>query len=80
MARAGVARSIPYGIEVETDQQKLWLLGRRTFTPRFIKDPNKINEDNLRHPFRPPWEGLVVQRHQPMKFGSDGDLHPDPFA
>jgi hypothetical protein len=79
LARAGVARSIPYGIDIETDQQKLWLLGRTTFTPRFAKDANEIIRDNGRNPFRPSWRGLVVQQYQPMKFSSSGGLEPDIF-
>jgi hypothetical protein len=31
--RLGFARKIPYGIEIETDAQKLWLLGRKYFSP-----------------------------------------------
>jgi hypothetical protein len=31
---AGFARSIPYGLNVQTDRQKLWLLGRTTFAPK----------------------------------------------
>jgi hypothetical protein len=29
----GLARMIPYGLNVNTDEQKLWLLGRSTFAP-----------------------------------------------
>ena len=30
---AGFARAIPYGLDIQTDAQKLWLLGRDTFAP-----------------------------------------------
>ena len=31
--RLGFARKIPYGSEIKTDAQKLWLLGRNCFSP-----------------------------------------------
>jgi 8-oxo-dGTP pyrophosphatase MutT (NUDIX family) len=40
--RAGLARKVPFGIEFETDEQKLWLLGRKAFAPHFTHDVNKI--------------------------------------
>ena len=33
---------ISFGIEFETREQKLWLLGRKAFAPRFTHDVNKI--------------------------------------
>ncbi len=41
--RAGLARKVPYGISFETNDQKLWLLGRSTFAPPFTHDVNKIS-------------------------------------
>jgi hypothetical protein len=40
--RKGLARGVPFGIEFETREQKLWLLGRKAFAPRFTHDVNKI--------------------------------------
>lgn len=36
--KAGFARDIPYGLAVRTDQQKLWLLGRTSFTPKLTEE------------------------------------------
>jgi hypothetical protein len=35
---AGFAREIPCGLEIRTDQQKLWLLGRKKFAPKLTKE------------------------------------------
>ena len=42
--RAGLARNVPFGISFETNDQKLWLLGRKTFAPHFTQrlDVNEI--------------------------------------
>jgi hypothetical protein len=35
---AGFSRDIPHGLEIRTDRQKLWLLGRLIFAPRLTKE------------------------------------------
>jgi hypothetical protein len=41
--RVGLARKVPYGISFETNDQKLWLLGRSAFAPPFTHDVSKIS-------------------------------------
>ncbi|SIO67561.1 hypothetical protein SAMN05443247_11787 [Bradyrhizobium erythrophlei] len=45
--RAGLARKVPYGISFETNDQKLWLLGRNAFAPPFTHDANKISQAKI---------------------------------
>ena len=58
LAGAGYARAIPYGFDIRTDEQKLWLLGRTKFVPKYPKDVNHLLEQNQRNPFRPVWAEL----------------------
>ncbi|MGE0735262.1 MAG: hypothetical protein AB7G15_13455 [Alphaproteobacteria bacterium] len=37
LARQGFARRIPYGLRIETDKEKLWLLGRSRFAPKISR-------------------------------------------
>ena len=42
LARRGLARAIPQGIALETEEQKLWLLGRKSFVPRYEKNSSDL--------------------------------------
>jgi hypothetical protein len=37
LVRQGLARMIPYGLKIETDAEKLWLLGREKFAPTLTR-------------------------------------------
>jgi hypothetical protein len=77
LERAGVARRIPYGLDIQTDEQKLWLLGRRCFAPRFEGDMNEVLRRAISLPHRPSWRGRIKQQFQPMATTHDGRMAPD---
>src|SRR5271169_1272753 len=77
--RAGAARSIPYGLDIQTDEQKLWLLGRRSFAPPFGRNMNEIVRRAYSRPHRPFWHAPIKQQFLPMRMASDGTLMPDNF-
>jgi hypothetical protein len=51
--RLGVARKIPYGLDIQTDEQKLWLLGRKSFAQ--LPSYEQVGAGNVRDPYRPSW-------------------------
>jgi hypothetical protein len=70
----GFARAVPYGVAIETDEQKLHLLGRKKFTPKLTKE---IIEEHRSDPFC----GLVQQgidkiRPRPCGFHRLGQCCP----
>ena len=79
LARAGAARIIPHGLDIQTDEQKLWFLGCRTFALRFDGDLNDILRRASSQPFYPPWRGQVKQHFEPLGMTSDGRAVPDRF-
>ncbi len=79
LRRAGVARSIPYGLDIQTDEQKLWLLGRRSFAPRFEGDMTEFLRRANSCPHRPSWRGPIKQQFPPMRTADGGRLVPDEF-
>ncbi len=48
---AGFARRIPFWINVDTDRQKLWLLGRATFAPKLTTEIMKAHRKD-------PWPDM----------------------
>ena len=80
LARAGVARAIPYGLDIRTDEQKLWLLGRRSFALRFDGDLSDVLTRARSVPFQPTWLCCAVAvRFRPMRTTAEGKLVPDSF-
>jgi len=76
---AGVARCIPYGLDIQTDEQKLWLLGRRTFAPRFEGDLMAFVRRATSRPHQPSWSGRIKQQFPPIAATDSGRLVPDTF-
>jgi hypothetical protein len=76
---AGVVRSIPYGLDIQTDEQKLWLLGRRSFAPRFDGDLMAFVRRATSRPHQPSWRGRIKQQFPPMTTTDGGRLVPDMF-
>src|SRR5271169_4385212 len=74
--RRGVARRIPYGLDIQTDDQKLWLLGRRSFAPPYGGDMPEIVRRAYSRPHRPYWHVPIKQEFQPMRMTPDGRLMP----
>lgn len=80
MAKAGAARSIPYGLTIKTAEQKLWLLGRRTFATSFDHDLSKMLARAKAEPFNPTWTAKTLQIFEPMRTTPNGTLVRDPVT
>jgi hypothetical protein len=47
LSTPGFAREIPHGLDIQTDAQKLRLLGRRKFAPKLIKEIMSAHRNDL---------------------------------
>jgi hypothetical protein len=46
LIRQGFGRMIPYGLRIETDAEKLWLLGRLKFAPTLTPNILALHADD----------------------------------